>query len=215
MVRVFVVDYHAAARRRLRVAFEAEEGIRVVAEADSGSQAVGAVQQVGADVVLMSMRPPGDGIAATRALSTAPYNLPVVVVGSLPVDAHVFGAIRAGAVGFVLRTSDQADIARAIRAAAHGDGFLAPELTLRVFAAAAVHADRDGAANSRAGGLTPREVEVVRALCRGPSDNQAIARQLHVEPATVKGHLKHIMTKLDLHSRAELVVWAFRHQIAA
>jgi DNA-binding NarL/FixJ family response regulator len=216
MIRVFMVDDRAGVRRGLRASLESEGDIQVVAEAESGLQAVSIARQVAADVVLLNVRSPGgEGFAAARTLSAPPLSLPIVLAGGRPPDAQVLGAIRAGVVGFLLKTSGQADFARAIRAAARGAGFLAPELTLPVFAAVAARTDRDGVRNLDTGGLTPREVEIVRAVCRCPSDNQAIARQLHVEPATVKGHLKHIMTKLDLHSRADLVVWAFRHQVVA
>ncbi len=212
MIRVLVADDQASVRTSLRHLLGRYPDIEVTGEAGSGPDAVVVAARHAPDVVLMDVRmPDGDGIAATRVLAAAPWRIPVLVITTFDVDEYVFGAIEAGAAGFLLKTSQPDTYADAIRAAARGDGMVSPEVTRRVLAA--VSGVKTTSAASAVAELTGREIEIVRALGASPTTNEAIAGRLSIEPATVKGHLKRIMAKLGLGSRAELVAWAFRNGV--
>jgi DNA-binding NarL/FixJ family response regulator len=179
----------------------------------SGPDAVAAVGLLHPDVVLMDVRmPDGDGIAATRTLSADPDPVPVVVVTTFDLDEYVFGALEAGAVGFLLKSAEPEDLAAAVRAAARGDGMVAPAVTRRVIAELARRRRPPEAGAPHT--LTRRELEIVRALSEGQS-NEQIADHLHLEPGTVKAHLSRVMAKLGVQGRVQVVVWAFRNGIAS
>lgn len=211
MIRVLVVDDQVVTRRGLRVLLDEYEDITVVGEADSGPSAVSTAAEVHPDVVIMDVRmPDGDGIAATRALSRGQDAVPVILITTFDVDEYVFGGLEAGAAGFLLKSADSEDLAAAVRAAARGDAVVAPALTRRVIAefSRRRRARVDPAA---IGLLSERELQIVRALVGGDSSNAEIGEQLHLEIGTVKAHLTRIMTKVDVHSRTQLAVWAFRN----
>ncbi|WP_167165800.1 response regulator [Brooklawnia cerclae] len=214
MTRVLIVDDQASVRISLRHMLERYADIEVVAEAASGPEAIDAVHGQAPDVILMDLRmPDGDGIAATQILTAPPWNIPVLAITAFDIDEYVFGAIKAGAVGFLLKISAPDTYATAVRAAARGEGMISPQVTPRVLAAVS-HTTRPASTISPdVRLLTAREVEIMRALADGPSSTKAVARRLNIEPASVKGHLKRIMAKLGLSSRAELVTWAFRNGV--
>jgi DNA-binding NarL/FixJ family response regulator len=214
VIRVLVVDDQLVVRRGLRVLLDDYPDICVVDEAGSGPDALAVVHRLRPDVVLMDVRMPGgDGIAATRALTSEPEAVPVIVITTFDLDEYVFGALEAGASGFLLKSAEPDDIAAAVRAAARGDALVAPSVTPRVIAEFARRRQVPALATAPHT-LTRRELDIVRALSQGQS-NEQIAERLHLEPGTVKAHLSRVMAKLDARSRVQVVVWAFRNGIAS
>ena len=215
MIRVLIVDDQLVVRRGLRVLLDDFADIEVVAEAASGPAAITLVGEVKPDVVIMDIRmPEGDGIAATRAIATSDDPVPVIVITTFDLDEYVFGALEAGAVGFLLKNTEPDDLAAAVRAAARGDGLVSPAVTRRVLAEFARRRRAPVATEAATGVLTARELDIVRALSHG-NTNAQIGELLHLEPGTVKAHLSRIMGKLEVQSRVQLVIWSFRNGIAS
>jgi len=207
VIRLVVVDDQAVVRAGFRVVFESEGDLAVVGEAAGGREAVAVVERERPDVVVMDVRMPGgDGLEATRAITAREDAPPVLVMTTFDLDEHVFGALEAGASGFVLKDADPAEVVGAVRALAAGRGALDPATTRRVIAE---FARRRAAPAPPEHGLTPREVEVVRLLGEGLS-NEEVAARLVVEVATVKSHLTRVMTKLGTRDRLQTAVWAYR-----
>ncbi|WP_407319386.1 response regulator transcription factor [Isoptericola halotolerans] len=216
MTRVVLVDDQAVVRAGFAVIL-GSEGIDVVGEASSGTRAIEVARELRPDVVCMDVRMPGgDGITATRALAGPGVAdaVPVLVVSTFDLDDYVFGALEAGASGFLLKDAEPEVLVDAVRRVASGDGLVDSSLTRRVideFARRRAPAARDTDAASL---LTAREHEIVARLCRG-SSNAEIAAALVLEASTVKSHLGRIMTKTGTRDRVQLVVWAFEHGVAA
>jgi DNA-binding NarL/FixJ family response regulator len=209
-LRVVVVDDQELVRTGFRLILEAEDDIEVVAEAGDGAAAVRVVREAAPDVVLMDVRMPVmDGIEATKEICAAGVGAPrVLILTTFDLDEYVFGALRAGASGFLLKDTPADDLVAGVRIVAHGDGLLAPSVTRRLIAE---FTSRGGGRPSQVVGLdslTEREVEVLRHLARGLS-NAEIARALWVSETTVKTHVSHILTKLDLRDRVQAVVAAY------
>ena len=216
MTRVVLVDDQAVVRAGFRVRLEEADDLEVVGEAASGPEAVAVVRRTQPDVVCMDVRMPGgDGLTATRQIvAERDGDRPaVLVVTTFDLDEYVFGALEAGAEGFVLKDADPEDLADAIRRLARGDGMLDQSVTRRVITEFARRrpAPTPGA---EADLLTPRETDIVRLLAQGLS-NVEIAQALVVEPSTVKSHLGRAMTKLGTRDRLQTVVWAYRTGLAA
>nr|WP_246256098.1 response regulator transcription factor [Isoptericola halotolerans] len=192
------------------------EGIDVVGEASSGAQGVRVARELRPDVVCMDVRMPGgDGITATRELAGPGVAdpVPVLVVSTFDLDDYVFGALEAGASGFLLKDAEPEVLVDAVRRVAGGDGLVDSSLTRRVleeFARRRAPAARD---DDAAALLTPREHDILALLCRG-SSNAEIAAALYLEASTVKSHLGRIMTKTGTRDRVQLVVWAFERGVA-
>ncbi len=207
-VRVLVADDHGAIRSGLRLMLDEVDGIAVVGEAADGAAAVTNARSLRPDVVLMDIRMPGvDGIEATRAIVGAGV-ADVLVLTTFDLDEYVFGALRAGAAGFLLKTVDSATLADAVRRVAAGEGILSPEVTRRLldeFAAAPEPTGRPAPAAIE--DLTPREHEVLVGLGRGLS-NADLAVRLGVSLATIKSHVSSVLAKLDCDSRMQAAVIA-------
>lgn len=216
MIRVLLVDDQTVVRAGFRVILEEAGDITVVGEAGGGREAVQQARRLRPDVICMDVRMPGgDGIAATRAvlaeLDPAPA---VLVVTTFDLDEYVFGALEAGASGFVLKDTDPDELVAAVRRLAAGFGLVDHSVTRRVIAefARRRRAVPDGAAVLAA--LTGRETEIVRLLARGFS-NAEIAAELVVETSTVKSHLGRAMSKIGTRDRLQTVVWAYQHGLVA
>lgn len=210
MISVLLVDDQDLVRDGLRVILEATDDITVVAEASDGLEGVRLAEQHRPDVALMDVRMPRmDGIEAT-ALLAKNTDLPtnVVILSTFGEEEYVYGALRAGACGFLLKDADRAQIVNGVRAAAAGDRLLAPQLTRRLIEAYVRHRPAAPGMPSAFQNLTEREREVAVLVARGLS-NYEIADKLFVGPGTVKTHVAHILQKTGVRDRIQLVVLAY------
>ncbi|HWV75768.1 MAG TPA: response regulator transcription factor [Isoptericola sp.] len=210
MTRVVLVDDQAVVRAGFTVILQSE-GLEVVGEASNGADAVRVARRERPDVVCMDVRMPGgDGITATRELAGPGVAdpVPVLVVSTFDLDDYVFGALEAGASGFLLKDAEPEVLVDAVRRVAAGDGLVDQALTRRVIDEFARRRGPVVADPAATGLLTGREQEIVALLCRG-SSNAEIAAALFLEPSTVKSHLSRIMTKTGARDRVQLVVWAY------
>ena len=209
-IRILVVDDQALIRSGLRMILESEPGMSVVGEAGNGQEAVEMGKRLRPDVILMDVRMPVmDGIDATRKLVGAGLNPDpsVLILTTFDLDEYVYAAIRAGASGFLLKDAPPDDLIHAIHVVAGGDALLAPSVTRRLIEEFAARPTPDTPPDG-IHDLTEREVEVLRSLAAGHS-NAEIADALYVSEATVKTHVSHILTKLDLRDRVQAVVVAY------
>ena len=214
MTRVLLADDQALVRAGFRALLDAQPDIEVVAEAADGEQAVELARRERPDVVLMDVRMPRmDGLEATRRITSDP-SLPdvrIVVLTTFELDEYVFGALRAGASGFLLKDIDPPDLLSAVRVVGAGDALLAPRLMRRLIEAF-VEQDRAKppaiTKSDELEELTPREREVLALVGRGLS-NAEIANELILSPLTAKTHVARLFSKLDARDRAQLVVVAY------
>ncbi|MET7338088.1 response regulator transcription factor [Nonomuraea sp. NPDC005650] len=212
-ITVMLADDQAMIRDCLRLILEDQPDISVVAEAADGAEAVVLARRLRPDVCLVDIQMPGlDGIEVTRALAGPDVAAPlrVVVVTTFDLDEYVYGALRGGAIGFVLKDVGPDLLVEAVRAAHAGDALISPSLTLRLLRR--LSAIAAPATRAPAQPLSDREFEVVRAVARGRT-NQEIAAELFISLSTVKGHVSGIMTKLGLRNRVEIVAWAWEHRL--
>ncbi|MEU1603332.1 response regulator transcription factor [Micromonospora matsumotoense] len=207
-IRVLLVDDQPLVRAGLRVLIADAPDIEVVGEAGTGAEAVRLARDVLPDVVLMDLRMPGtDGITATRAITDAGGPSRVLVLTTFDDDAHVHGALRAGASGFLVKDMALDDILGAVRVVAAGDALIAPAVTRRLIADFARRPDR--VAHPRPlPGVTEREREVLTLVGRGLS-NAEIAAHLFISAATAKAHVARLFTKLGARDRVHLVIAAY------
>jgi DNA-binding NarL/FixJ family response regulator len=207
-VRVLVVDDQALVRASFRLLVETAPGLTVVGEAGNGLEAVTVAASTQPDVVLMDVRMPElDGIEATRRICVPGSSARVLILTTFDLDEYVYGALRAGASGFLLKDAPPADLLTAIRLVAAGEALLAPTVTRRLIAEFAARPD-PAPAPVRLAGVTPREQEVLLLIARGRS-NPEIAELLHLSPATVKTHVGRLLDKLAARDRAQLVIAAY------
>ncbi|WP_102158244.1 response regulator [Zhihengliuella halotolerans] len=210
-IRVLIADDHASVRAGLRLLLGMAGDIEVVGEAADGEVAVAQERALRPDVVLMDARMPGvDGVEATRRIVTA-GGADVLMLTTFDLDEIVFGGLKAGAAGFLLKTVEPQDLFDAIRRVAAGDGVVAPEVTrqvLRQFAAAATPEPEPEPAAGDVG-LTPRETDVLRGLGRGRSNAQ-IAGDLTISLATVKTHVSSVLAKTGTSTRMQAAIHARR-----
>ncbi len=211
-VRVVVVDDEQLVRMALRLVIDGEPDLTVVAEAADGDAAIAIVDELRPDVVLMDVRMPGrDGLSTTRELLTRPVPPRVLMLTTFDSDDLVLGALRAGALGFVLKDTQPPQILDAVRTVADGNPVLSPAATARVIAAAtgpqSTHA-RDSsreAARNQLSALTERERETAQAIADGLG-NPEIAQRLHISVATVKAHTSGLFAKLAVENRVQIAL---------
>lgn len=191
----------------------ADSTITIVGHASTGHQAVQLCQHLNPDVVLMDIRmPDGDGITATREITLKVPTTRVLVLTTFDHDDYVFGALEAGASGFMLKRAKPEDLLAAIHTVADGDSLLAPSVTRRVIDRMA--RTRPAAAARTEALLTPRERDVLDLLVKGLS-NREIADGLYVEESTVRTHVRRILTKLDLRDRVHAIIYAYENGLVS
>ncbi|WP_329115147.1 response regulator transcription factor [Streptomyces sp. NBC_01353] len=210
MIRVVLADDQTLVRAGFRSILADEDDIEVVGEAADGEQAITLARELRPDVVLMDIRMPGlDGLEATRRI-TADARLEevkVVILTTFDVDDYVYGALRAGASGFLVKDTEPMELLHGVRVVARGDALIAPAVTRRLIAEFAGRSKQPDP-SPRLNALTEREREVMGLVGAGLS-NDEIAQRLVLSPATAKTHVSRIMTKLDVRDRAQLVILAY------
>jgi DNA-binding NarL/FixJ family response regulator len=212
-ISVLLADDQPLLRRGFRMILEAEGDLVIAAEAGNGEEAVTLAQRHAPDVVLMDIRMPGtDGIEATRRIIAADDRVRVLVLTTFDLDEYAFGALRAGASGFLLKDVRPGELVTAIRTVASGDAVISPRVTRRLLEEYAqvlpLSAGQQAERYPQLAALTEREREVLIAVARGLS-NTEIAVSLYVSEATVKSHVGRILAKLRLRDRVQVVVLAY------
>ena len=213
MIRVLIVDDDDLMRAGLRAVLSSDDAIEVAGEAADGAAAVKAAGQLLPDVVLMDVRMPGlDGISATRELLALSPSVRVVILTTFEEDEYVFGGLRAGASGFLLKRTRPEELIEAVHTIAAGESLLSPSVTRRVIDRMASQVGPELGAARGLDELTPREREVLELIARGLSNGE-IAETLTVEETTVKTHVKRILRKLGLRDRVQAVIYGYESGI--
>jgi DNA-binding NarL/FixJ family response regulator len=211
-VQVLLADDQAMVRSGFRLILESQPGITVAAEAADGIQAVALAQKLRPDVCLVDIRMPGqDGIEVTRALAGPGVADPlrVVIVTTFDTDEYVYGALRAGAVGFLLKDAGPALLIEAVRAASAGDALISPSVTVRLLRQLTPARDPATEAGNQ---LSERELDIARNIARGRT-NQEVAAELFISLSTVKTHITRIQNKLGVRNRVEIAAWSWENRI--
>ncbi|MFJ4686619.1 response regulator [Streptomyces sp. NPDC088789] len=210
MIKVLLADDQRLVRAGFRSILEDEEDFDVVGEAGDGDEAVARCRELAPDVVLMDIRMPGtDGLEAARRIAGDPRlaAVKVVILTTFDLDDYVYGALRAGASGFLVKDTEPEELIQAVRVAARGDALISPGITRRLIAEFAGRV-KVPEPSPRLNALTEREREVMRLVAQGLT-NDEIGAHLVLSPATAKTHVSRIMTKLDVRDRSQLVVLAY------
>jgi DNA-binding NarL/FixJ family response regulator len=210
VIRLLLVDDQTLVRAGFRSILDAEADLSVIAEAANGRQALSLAHQHKPDVVLMDIRMPEmDGLTATRQLLADPAltGTKVIILTTFDLDDEVYGALRAGASGFLVKDTEPTELIHAVRVVARGDALLSPSVTRRLISEFAGRTPQPPP-SPRLGSLTEREREVMKLVAAGLS-NDEIAAKLVLSPSTAKTHVSRIMTKLSVRDRAQLVVLAY------
>ena len=209
MIRVLLADDQALVRAGFRALLDAEPDIEVVGEAGDGAAAVSMTTALRPDVVLMDVRMPGrDGIEATRDITAAGLPSRVLILTTFDLDEYAYAALRAGASGFLLKSAPREELLYAIRCVHNGDSIVAPSTTRRLIGRFLPHLPDTAQPPPGLADLTSREREVLAQAGCGLS-NTEIAALLTISEATVKTHIGHIMAKLGLRDRIQIVVYAY------
>jgi DNA-binding NarL/FixJ family response regulator len=209
MTRVLIADDDDLMRAGLVELLTADPGIEIAGQASTGRQAVEQACRLAPDVVLMDVRMPDlDGIGATRELARAAPAVRVLVLTTFEQDDYIFGALRAGASGFLLKRARPEELIAAVHTVAAGEALLSPPVTRRVIDRMAQQPTPQLADQAKLGELTPREREVLQLIAGGLS-NREIAAALAVEESTIRTHVKRILMKLGLRDRVQAVIFAY------
>jgi DNA-binding NarL/FixJ family response regulator len=217
VIRVLLAEDQAIVRAGFRALLDAEPDLEVAGEAADGVEAVGLARRLNPDLVVMDIRMPElDGLAATEQITSDPAlsSTRILVLTTFELDEYVFGALRAGASGFLLKGGEPADLLSAIRLVAAGEALLAPSVTKRLIEAYIGQPEPPAAAIPNGlDELSARELEILHHVAQGRT-NREIADALYLSPLTVKTHVSRILTKLGARDRVQLVVIAYQAGIA-
>jgi DNA-binding NarL/FixJ family response regulator len=210
MIRILLADDQAVIRDGLKVILEAQADLDVVAEAADGAEAVELARRWSPDVVVMDIRMPYvDGIDATARIAAAQPGSPrILILTTFGEDRYVYDALRAGASGFLLKDAQRGELVDAVRVVAAGEQVLSPAITRRVIEQFVQRRLPPSGTPPEVAELTPRELEITRRVAQGLS-NAAIAEQLVLSIGTVKSHVAHVLDKLELRDRVQIVVLAY------
>jgi DNA-binding NarL/FixJ family response regulator len=209
MTRVLIADDDDLMRAGLAELLSGDPSLEILGEATPGREAVERACRLGPDVVLMDVRMPDlDGIEATRELTRAAPDIRVLILTTFEQDDYVFGALRAGASGFLVKRTRPEELIAAVHTIAAGDSLLSPSVTGRVIDRMAQQPTPELAAEAKLDELTPREREVLGLVARGLS-NREIATELVVEESTIRSHVKRVLMKLGLRDRVQIVIFAY------
>jgi len=210
-IRVLIIDDHAIVRKGIRALLEQVEHIEVVGEASDGREAVAQAESLRPDVILMDLvMPEMDGIAAIRQITTDQPGVRILMLTSFAGDDQVFPAIKAGALGYLLKDSDPEDLLAAVESVYRGEPSLSPAIAQKVLSELKQPSDRPPTPDP----LTDREVEVIQLVAKGLS-NRDIAERLVVTEATVRAHVSNILSKLHLANRTQAALYALRKGLAS
>lgn len=210
-IRILIADDHSIVRKGIRALLATESGIEVVGEAGDGLEAVNEAERLRPDVILMDMvMPQVDGIEAIRRITARQLGARILVLTSFAADEKVFPAIKAGALGYLLKDSGPEELVQAIRQVHQGQPSLHPTIARKLLAELSHPAERPTSVDP----LTEREVEVLRLVARG-SSNRQIAEKMVISEATVRTHVSNILGKLHLASRTEAALYALREGLAS
>ena len=209
-IRILLVDDHKIVRQGVRAFFDAHEGINVIGEAGSGAEAIKLVEERVPDVILMDLIMPGmDGVEATRLAKNISPRTQIVVLTSYHDDEHIFPALQAGALSYILKDVEMDELADAVFKASRGEATLHPQVASRVIQE--LHG-RKKDENTPNVDLTKREVEILKAIAQGMT-NVEIAEKLVISKYTVKGHVSNILSKLHLADRTQAAVYAWQQGV--
>jgi DNA-binding NarL/FixJ family response regulator len=214
-IRLLIVDDQELIRTGFRLFLQTQDGLEVVGEARDGKEAVDRARVLRPDVILMDVRMPRmDGVEATARVSAAGIEPPprVLILTTFDLDEYVFGALRAGAAGFLLKDAPRERLVEAIRVVSSGEALLSPSITRRLIEDFAGRSEPLEPTSKALEELTPREREVLGLVARGLSNGE-IAARLVVTDATVKSHVGNVLMKLGLRDRVQAVVFAYEHGI--
>lgn len=215
MTRLLICDDHAMFRQGLRSILEIEDDLRIIGEAATGREAVRHALETEPDVVLMDIQMPGlDGVAATKEILAENPGIRVIVLTMYRQDRYVFEAIKAGAMGYLLKDADAGDLIAAIRRVAAGETLLSPQMAASILEEFRATERLPAHPEHRISELTGREEEILRHLAQGAS-NQEIAESLDVSEKTIRNRLSEIFSKLRLNNRTQAALYALREGIAS
>ncbi|MFF2191285.1 response regulator [Streptomyces sp. NPDC058155] len=217
MIRILLVDDQRLVRAGIRGILDDEDDLHVVAEAADGQTGLTACRELRPDVVLMDIRMPGmDGLEAARRIAEDKQlaAVKVVMLTTFDLDEYVYGALRAGATGFLVKDTEPAELLYAVRVAVRGDALISPSITRRLIAEFASRPDHTRKPDQRLDALTSREREVMQLIAAGCTNGE-IAARLVLSPLTAKTHVSRIMAKLGARDRSQVVVMAYEYRMVS